>query len=82
MELRRTLKVETDFVKTTPRGTITLTYTCLPDLVRVNVDLTGLNREGCKQILLLNEQGATFFRKYSTLRLDAFGSEHRCMGYG
>ena len=65
MALRTTLKVQTDFVKTAPRGTVTVTYTCLPDLVRVNVDLTKLKREGCKQILLLNEQGATFFRKYS-----------------
>jgi len=64
MELRRILKVETDFVKATPRGTITLTYTCLPDMVRVSVDLTGLNRAGCKQILFLNEQGSSFFRKY------------------
>ena len=64
MELRRTLKVETDFVKAEPRGTITLTYTCFPDMVRVNVDLTRLNRARCKQILFLNEQGSTFFRKY------------------
>jgi len=64
MELRRILKVETDFVKATPRGTITLTYTCLPDMVKVSVDLTGLNRAGYKQILFLNEQGSTFFRKY------------------
>ena len=33
-------------------------------MVKVNVDLMGLNRARCKQILFLNEQGATFFRKY------------------
>ena len=65
MALRKTLKVQTDFVKTAPRGTVTVTYTCLPNIVKVNVDLTRLNRTGCKQILLLNEQGSTFFRKYS-----------------
>ena len=65
MLFREALNVHTDFVKAAPRGTVTVTYTCLPDLVRVNVDFTKLKREGCKQILLLNEQGATFFRKYS-----------------
>jgi hypothetical protein len=65
MLLRKTLNVHTDFVKTAPRGTVTVTYTYFPDSVRVNVDLTRLNRAGCKQILILNEQGATFFRKYS-----------------
>ena len=65
MALRKTLNVQTDFVKAAPRGTVTVTYTCLPDLIQVNVDLSKLKREGCKQILLLNEQGATFFRKYS-----------------
>ena len=64
MELRRILKVETDFVKAAPRGTITLTYTCFPDKVKINVDLTRLNCAKCKQILLLNEQGSNFFRKY------------------
>jgi hypothetical protein len=65
MALRKTLKVQTEFVKTAPRGTVTVTYTCLPNNIKVNVDLTRLNRAGCKQILLLNEQGSTFFRKYS-----------------
>ena len=65
MALRKTLNVQTDFMKATPRGTVTVTYTCLPDSVHVHVDFIKLKREGCKQILLLNEQGATFFRKYS-----------------
>lgn len=64
MEFRNALNVQTDFVKTKPRGTVTVTYTCLPEEVKVNVDFTKLNRTGCSQILVLNEQGATFFRKY------------------
>jgi hypothetical protein len=65
MVLRKTLKVQTDFVQTKPRGTVKVTYTCSSSAVRVNVDLTGLNRAGMNQILILNEQGANFFRKYT-----------------
>jgi hypothetical protein len=69
MELRRALKVQTDFVKVAQRGKITVTYTCFPDAVEVEFDFSKLERAGCQEILVLNEQGSTFFTRYS----DTFG---------
>lgn len=64
MKLRRTLGVHTKFVKVKPRGTIGVTCRCLPRLIEVEVDLTRLGRSGCEEILVSNEQGATFFQRY------------------
>jgi hypothetical protein len=65
MELRHALKVQTEFVKVTNRGTIGVNYSVRSDSVEVRVDLTGLEKVGCENILILNEQGSTFFRQYS-----------------
>ncbi|HJX23224.1 MAG TPA: hypothetical protein VJ574_02295 [Candidatus Bathyarchaeia archaeon] len=64
MELRRALKVDTDFVKAKPRGNIKATYSCLRDAVEVALDFSELKTEGCQEILILNEQGSTFFTNY------------------
>jgi hypothetical protein len=69
MELRRALKVQTDFVKVAQRGKITVTYACLPEGVEVGFDFSDLEMAGCQEILVLNEQGSTFFTRYS----DTFG---------
>jgi hypothetical protein len=65
MELRQALKIQTQFVKVPDKGTIGVTYSVRFDSVKVLVDLTGLEKIGCEEILILNEQGSTFFRKYS-----------------
>lgn len=65
MELRKTMKIETDFVEAPSRGEVRVTYTCFPDLVRVRVDFSELQKEGCQEILVLNEQGSNFFTRYS-----------------
>jgi len=65
MQLRKTLKVQTDFPKAAQRGKIKVTYACLPDTVEVGVDFSELDRAGCQEILVLNEQGSTFFTRYS-----------------
>ena len=65
MELRQALRIQTQFVKVPDRGTIGVTYSVRFDSVKVLVDLTGLDKKGCDEILILNEQGSTFFRKYS-----------------
>lgn len=65
MELRKTMKIQTDFVTAPFRGKVRVTYTCFPDLLRVRVDFSELRKEGCQEIFVLNEQGSTFFTKYS-----------------
>jgi hypothetical protein len=65
IELLKTLGINTEFQKVNSKGKITVRYTCFPRLIEVEVTLSNLNKEGCKEILVLNEQGASFFRKYS-----------------
>jgi len=65
MELRKALKVHTDFVRAPFRGKVKVAYTCFPNLLRVRVDFSELHKEGCQEILVLNEQGSTFSTKYS-----------------
>ena len=72
MELRRIMRVQTEFIKVKPQGTITFKYSCQPNIIEIQVDLSDLEIDGCQEILILNEQGSTFFRKYfdtSGLRL-------------
>jgi hypothetical protein len=64
MDLRRAMKIQTEFVKVEPRGTITFKYFCQPNVIRIRVDFSDLKLDGCQEILVLNEQGSTCFRKY------------------
>jgi len=65
MELRKAMKIETDFVRVPSRGKVKVKYTCFPDLLRVQVDFSELHKEGCREILVMNEQGSNFFTKYT-----------------
>jgi hypothetical protein len=64
MELRGAVGIHTEFVKTAPRGRVSVTYELRPDGIDVEVDLLSLDREGCEEIVILNEQGSTFFTLY------------------
>jgi hypothetical protein len=64
MELRNALTIHTQFVKVEPRGKVDVRYRVLSDLIEVEVDFTNLNRRGIKELLVLNEQGSTFFTEY------------------
>ena len=65
MALKRKLGFKTRFMGVAKRGSIRVKFKFIPPKVLVNVDLTGLQTSGCKEILLLNEQGARSFRRYS-----------------
>jgi len=65
MELRKTLKVQTEFTRVKPRGTVIFKYLCRPDEIQVTSELSLLELDRCKELLLLNEQGSSFFRRYA-----------------
>jgi hypothetical protein len=64
MELRKVI-VHTEFIRVKPRGTVTVQYCIAPYAIKVNVDLSNIARAECREVLVLNEQGASFFRAYS-----------------
>jgi hypothetical protein len=59
------IDVSTEFVKVKPRGIVNVKYTLQADSVVVEVSFDRLKTLGCEQVVLLNEQGAGFFKKYS-----------------
>ena len=65
MRLRRTMGIETYFAGVLPKGKVTIRYNCFPDHIKVYVDFSEVDVTSCKEILILNEQGANFFRKFS-----------------
>jgi hypothetical protein len=74
MEFRQTVGIQTEFIKVKPKGKVTIKYTVDASTIKIQVDLTDLEKAGCQEILVLNEQGATFFRKYTdTEGLKLFG---------
>lgn len=65
IELTKLLGMNTEFVKVKPRGVVTIKYEFHPDSIDVEASLSQLDKNGCKEVVVLNEQGASFFRKYS-----------------
>lgn len=71
MRLQSYLGIKTHFIEVEPRGEITVSYRINSHRVRVEVDLRRLQKQNCEKVFILNEQGASFFRKY----LDSCGLE-------
>jgi hypothetical protein len=65
MEIRDLLGVKTEFHTVKPRGTITITYHCQPDTVKIHADLSNITLNRCQEVLLLNEQGSSIFQTYT-----------------
>jgi len=63
MRLRKTMGIETYFAKVSSRGNATFQYLCYPDHIKVCADFSKVDMTHCREILILNEQGASFFRK-------------------
>jgi hypothetical protein len=63
LNLGKIFGIYTQFVKTEPRGWISIIYKPIPKGVSIEVDLRSLKRSRCKGIIILNEQGSHFFRR-------------------
>lgn len=63
MKMKNKAGVKTDFIKSAPRGEVTITYIIKHNHIDVEADLTKLERTGLKRLVILNEQGSTFFRR-------------------
>jgi hypothetical protein len=61
--LKNKIGVKTEFTRSIPRAEVTVTYKIKQDQLDIEADLSKLNKEGLKRLILLNEQGSTFFRK-------------------
>ena len=57
--------IEAAFIETTPIGKLIVTYDISGYFINVKVDFSHLKREQPQKIFVLNEQSASFFRKYS-----------------
>jgi len=64
IKLRNKVGVRTHFTKVESRGEVTVTYKIKRNGLDITADLTKLNKNHCRKVLLLNEQGSTFFRKF------------------
>ncbi len=62
--LLKRVRVDTEFQKTQPKGNVSVSYTFSSNVIEVEVALADLDKRHCREILILNEQGASFFRKY------------------
>lgn len=65
IELTKLFGVNTEFVKVPPRGIVEVRYTCSPSSIEIEASFDHVEKRGCRELVLLNEQGASFFRKYA-----------------
>lgn len=82
METRNLFGVKTEFETVNPRGTVTVTYDCHPNQIKIHADLSNIKLTNCQQILMLNEQGSNIFQTYTDntrtlLRGDRIGAWDR-----
>ena len=85
IEARKAVGVTTGFVKAAPRGVVDVRYTLREGLIEVEADLNRVS-EGCEEVVMLNEQGASTFRRYRDdggldLLDDAMGAWDRIEAY-
>lgn len=63
--VRKRVGVKMVYQRTKSRGDIVVTYSINGNSIIINADFRGLNRNCLKKIVILNEQGSTFFQKCS-----------------
>lgn len=62
--LRNKLGVRTVYAKALSRGEIAVTYSVEHGNLGIRADFGRLNRKSLRKVVFLNEQGATFFRRF------------------
>jgi hypothetical protein len=65
IQIRKSLGLHTQFVTAESKGKVTVTYRLSSDSIRVQADLSELRGLGCREVLIMNEAGPTFFTRYS-----------------
>jgi hypothetical protein len=65
MEFRDLANIKTEFIKVKPRGKVTMTYRCQSNNIDIRADFSEVTLNKCVEILVLNEQGSSFFQRYS-----------------
>jgi hypothetical protein len=64
MMLRNKLRIRTTYAKASSRGEIAVTYSVEQGNLGIRANFLRLNRRSLRKIVLLNEQGASFFRRF------------------
>ncbi len=65
MEFRDLANIKTEFIRVKPRGKVTMRYCCKSKDIDIKADFSKLALNKCVEILVLNEQGSSFFQRYS-----------------
>ena len=65
MEFRDFANIKTAFIKVKPRGKVTMIYCCQSNGIDIRADFSKVALNKCVEILVLNEQGSSFFQRYS-----------------
>ncbi len=64
MEFRDLANIKTEFIKVKPRGEVTISYHCQSNGINIKADFSKVALNKCVEILVLNEQGSSFFQRY------------------
>jgi hypothetical protein len=63
--IRRTFELETGFEEVTSAGSVSVEYDITPPgLIHVRADLGRIKKDGCTEVIIMNEQGANYFNTY------------------
>jgi hypothetical protein len=66
MEFRDLANIKTEFIKVKPRGKVTMSYRFQSNnIVDIRADFSEVTLNKCVEMLVLNEQGSSFFQRYS-----------------
>jgi hypothetical protein len=70
-KLTKKIHIGTSFIETAQSARVTVTYKIDEGKIQVNADFRNVRTDGLEKIFVLNEQGSTFFQRYT----DSEGNE-------